>query len=441
MKMRNWFQLIILASLSIIWGCTSQDQVTLRIIGEALPPLEALNELKADYEKEFNIKISVEQYEFETAVEKVTLDLSSSSGIYDIVLQPHMSLGKFVESEFLEPIDKYLENPEFQSENFNPYEDLFPEFWKELSWYNNKCYGFPFTANTMYLWYRKDLLNNDNNKSEFFSKYKYELDIPKNWKQYYDVAEFFTNRENGFYGTALQGRRHPALWYEWLNFAYSFEGGVMKANAGWEYGPIIINSPQTIDATKYYKSLLRHSPPGALEYTWDDVLSDMQKGRIFMCIMWSDATYALEDPNLSDVVGKVGYDMIPEGKIGKTGQIAGWSYLISKFSKHKDEAYRFITWMLEPKNQIRQQNLGGASALKATYKDPDVKKIPYTEAYFNTVSVAKSMSQSVPEASQISDIIQKGLSSILSEEHSVEVGLNHMAAELEVLLNEKENIK
>lgn len=72
--------------------------------------------------------------------------------------------------------------------------------------------------------------------------------------------------------------------------------------------------------------------------------------------------------------------MIPEGKAGRVHQIGGQSYYIPVTSKNPEAAYLFIEWMLQADNQIRQQKLGGASARKSTYEDPEVLKLPWTSA-------------------------------------------------------------
>ncbi len=409
-------------------GCDAGDpDRTLRVIGEAVPPLQALSEISERFESETGIAVEVEQYEFETAVEKATLDLTAGTGHYDVVLQPHLSLGKFVTSGLLTPIDGLV--PDIIKTE--PGISLFQAFWKELSWFDGTVYGYPFTANTMYMAYREDLISDPDAQRRFAERYGYALDVPKTWKAYFDVAEFFTDPENNFYGTSLQGKRHPALWYEWLNFAYSFAGGVFDKKSASAYGPIVLTCPETLEATRFYSSLRKFSPPGTLEYTWDDQLAAMQQGRVFMSIMWSDVMASLEFESSSRVRGKMSYAPIPSGRAGGVSQIAGWSYLIPKTSKNADEALQFITWMLEVQNQVAQQLGGGSSALRQTYSDPAVSALPFTQAFVESVERARHMSDSFPEATRVSDILQRWLSAILSESVSVEEGLLQAAVEID----------
>ena len=185
---------------------------TIRTIGEALPPLEAMAELKSEFEERTGIEVVIEMYEHSEAVNKVMLDLNSRRGRYDFILQPHRELGRFVTNGHLESLEKYLDDPKLRDPSFDPMEQLYQGLWKEISWYENEIYGFPFTALTMYMWYRNDLLNDPEEREGFKAKYGYDLKPATTWEEYSDIAEWFTRPEEGFYGTALQGKRHEALW-------------------------------------------------------------------------------------------------------------------------------------------------------------------------------------------------------------------------------------
>jgi ABC-type glycerol-3-phosphate transport system substrate-binding protein len=280
---------------------------TIRTIGESLPPLEAMEKLKHKFEERTGIKVVIEQYEHSEAVNKVMLDLNSRRGRYDFILQPHRELGRFVANGHLAPIEQFMNDPKLRDPDFKPEEVLYQGLWKEISWYEGKAYGFPFTALTMYLWYRADLLEDPEEQAGFKAKYGYDMQVPATWDQYRDLAEWFTRPDQGFYGTAIQGKRHEALWYEWLNFLYSFGGDMMDAKSGSECGPIIVNSPEAVASLDYYKGLVKYSPSDTLNYFWDDVMVAMQQGKAFEMIMWNDATYAVEDPSQSTVSGKMGF--------------------------------------------------------------------------------------------------------------------------------------
>lgn len=409
---------------------------TIRTIGEALPPLEAMEALKSEFEERTGIEVIIEMYEHSEAVNKVMLDLNSRRGRYDFILQPHRELGRFVANGHVVPFDTFLDNPALRDPDFKPDEVLYDRLWKEISWYDGKVYGFPFTALTMYMWYRDDLLNDPEEQAGFKAKYGYDLKPASNWDEYRDLAEWFTRPDRNFYGTALQGRRHEALWYEWLNFLYSFGGDMLDVSAGSECGPIVVNSPEAVAALEYYKSLMAYSPPDTLNYFWDDVMALMQQGRVFQLIMWNDATYAVaEDDSQSTVVGKMGFGRVPEGGHGPVGQVEGWTYLIPAYSQNQEAAYLFIQWMMEFDQQLKQHLNGGASARPDVYEHPEVQQLSYSQASMDTNEVAIPK-PTIPESPQITDILVRELSSYLSDAKTAQEALDAAALEMHRLLGD-----
>lgn len=409
--------------------------ITIRTIGEALPPLEAMNKMKGEFEKETGIEVVIEMYEHSEAVNKVMLDLNSHRGRYDFILQPHRELGRFVTNGHLTPIDTFMNDPKLRNPDFKPENVLYQGLWKEISWYDGKAYGFPFTALTMFLWYRKDLLDDPKEQAGFKAKYGYDMQVPSNWDQYRDLAEWFTRPEQGFYGTAIQGKRHEALWYEWINFLYSFGGDMMDVKTGSECGPIIVNSPEAVQSLEYYKSLIKYSPSDTLNYFWDDVMVAMQEAKVFELIMWDDATYAVEDPSQSKVAGKMGFDLIPQGKGGKVGQVEGWTYLIPADAKHKEAAFLFIQWMMGYDQQLKQHLNGGASARPDVYATPEVQKITYSKAAMETNAVAIPK-PTIPESPQITEILVLQLSNALTGDKTPKQALDDAAVEMHKLLGD-----
>lgn len=408
--------------------------VTIRTIGEALPPLEAMKQLAPEFEKRTGIKVEIEMYEHSEAVSKVMLDLNSHRGRYDFIIQPHRELGKFVTNAHVEPLESFMANADLRDPEFKPEEQLYQRLWKEISWYDGKVYGFPFTALSMYMWYRSDLLSDEKEKEGFKAKYGYDLAPAKDWKQYRDIAEWFTRPDQRLYGTALQGKRHEALWYEWLNFLYSYGGDMLEAKSGSECGPVIVNSPQAIAATEYYKSLKEFSPPDTLNYFWDDVMALMQQGNVAELIMWNDSTYAVAiDESASTVVGKMGFDIVPQGDGGKVAQVEGWTYLIPTASKNKEAAYLFMQWMMDYEQQLNQHLNGGATARPDVYASDEVQKLPYSKASMESNEVAKPK-PTLPQSAEMTDILVRELSSYLADEKSAKEALDTSAQEISSLL-------
>jgi len=68
-----------------------------------------------------------------------------------------------------------------------------------------KTYGYPSAAKHHVGLISKDLIESATEKQAFRKRYGYELAPPNDWKQYRDLAEFFTRPGEGFYGDSPAG--------------------------------------------------------------------------------------------------------------------------------------------------------------------------------------------------------------------------------------------
>ena len=414
------------------------DAVTLRIEADAVAATAAMEQLTAAFTEETGIQVVVEKFGYADSGKKAAEDLATKAGRYDIVLQNNDALEKFADEGAIYSIEE-LEKLSGKKADFES--DLFSRAWHGLSWYKGVKYGYPVSANTMLVFYRNDLMESALEKAGFRAKYGYDLAPAKDWKEYREEAEYFTRPEQGFYGTLLQGKKFPAVWFEWLNFAFSFGGGVMEKEHAWEYGPIIINSPQTIAATEYYDSLKKFSPPGYTNFTWDDAVGQMRQGHVFECIIWSDALVHVVDPKISTVTGKIGYAPIPEGKAGRVAQIAGASYFVSRYSQHPKEAFQFELWMMGRENQIAQELAGGASARKSVFQDEKVRQLPYAAATAASLEVARNMIDTFPDTPQVSEAVETAVSDVLAGKKTAQASLDWAAAAIHKELGAKAPMK
>jgi multiple sugar transport system substrate-binding protein len=432
--------LLVVAVVAAYSMWRSRQPTTIRLIGEAYAPLDALSKIKGEFERSTGIKVEIVQKDHETVVAEVDQELSSGQVTYDIILEPHRLLGKRVEKGQVQPLDAFLRDPTLHNPAFAPANQLFTGWWREIGWYHGKLYGYPFTNLTMYVCYRKDLMEDPAEKVAFRKAYGRELTPPRSWAEYLDLAKFFNRPTRGMNGTYIQGQQHIALWYEWLNFSYSFGGNILDAKSGSDYGDIVVNSPENLRATEQYLSLLQYSPRETLNYNWDDALAALQQGRVFMGILWHDQAPLLEDRGASKVAGKIGYALIPSATGKPFSQLEGWAYLIPTKSPHPKEAYRFIEWAMSRNVQVEQTLHGGASALRSTYADPRVKKIPYVPTFLASIPIGVPK-PTIPESSEITEIMQRNLSQIVTRRVTPRQGLDAMAVQIQQALHGKAKLR
>jgi multiple sugar transport system substrate-binding protein len=436
------FSSIALLLAAFLQFCRAQNQpVTIRLAGDEwfLSSLTKTKLIEA-FEKQTGIHVEV-LYKNDRAIMS-DLDRGSHDGNaeLDLIVVRHRLLGALVQKGQVRPIDSLLADSTLHDASFVPQQQLFPNWWRELSSYKNNTYGYPFTGLTTFLCYRKDLLQDAGNHRDFRTRYNRELTPPKTWKEYTQLAEFFTRPGKDLYGTYIQGKEGLALWYEWLNFIYSFSGNILDTQHGWDYGDIVVNSPQNVIATEQYRKEIAFSPPDTLKFGWMEAQNSLQQGHVFMGLLWSDQAPFLEDPRVSKVAGKIGYSLIPSNSDKPFSQLEGLIYLITTESKHPREAYKFLEWTMSAQVLDQQQLHGSSSIRKSTYANPSITALPYTSSFLASVPVAKAK-PTIPESAQMTEAMEHRVFEIVSGRFSAQSGLDNLALDLQHILGSKAHLR
>jgi multiple sugar transport system substrate-binding protein len=423
-------------------GCGSSSQpLTIRLAGDEwfLKSLTKTGMIAA-YQQKTGVRVEVLDRNDRRIMDDLNRPATAGAAAYDIVVMRHRLLGALIQKHQVQPIDSLLADPAVHDAAFLPQQQLFANWWRELSWYGDKIYGYPYTGLTAYLCYRKDLLDDPENRRQFKARYHREIAVPANWKEYMQLARFFTRPRDHFYGTFISGKQGLALWYEWLNLVYSFGGDILDTQHGWEYGDIVVNSPRNVAATEQYVKLVALSPPDTLTYGWNEAQAALQQGHAFMGLLWSDQAYLLEDSAASQVAGKIGYSLIPSNTSQRSSQMEGLTYLIPTRSQHPKEAYRFIEWAMSDQVQIPQTLNGSSSIRTSVYEDSRVTEKPYTSVFLASVPVGKEK-PTIPESSQMTEAAERRLSAIVTGKESPQSGLDKLALDLQQILGSKAKLR
>jgi multiple sugar transport system substrate-binding protein len=369
--------------------------VTLHMIGEALPPLDALKQKSVEFTELTGIKVEFEMFAMDEADEKAIADYVAGTGIYDITMTSNSTVSRDAENGWLEPVETFIDNKKITSPNFYIGMDISNLEWLNGNFeYKGKLYGLPFSFHTLIYDWRVDLFEHPEEREKFKAKYGYELPVPAiNMDQLRDLSEFFTRKkgekigdeilDHDVYGITLCGKRHIATVFNFKNVLSAFNGKIIDAPTGFDYGPVVINSEEAIRALIYYKDLYDNfCPPGSDTYTWDEQLAAMQSGLAVQTLLWADACYAIsEDPSQSRVVGKVAYSGMPIAA-RKTTNLNGWALCIPSASKNKEAAWLFLQWTQRKEVQAEIMANGSISLSDSAYQDPKVYKLTYAPSHY-----------------------------------------------------------
>ena len=340
--------------------------------------------------KEFTDKnpdIQIEWVTLEENVlrERVTTDIATNGGQYDIMTIGNYEVPIWAKQGWLLPLEKLGDKYDVN--------DMLPSIRGGLT-VEGKLYAAPFYGESAMIMYRKDLFE------------KAGLKMPENptWEFIGDAARKITDRKADVNGICLRGK---AGWGENMAFitalTNSFGGRWFDENWKPQF-----DQPEWKNSLQFYVDLMKDAgPSGAASNGFNENLTLFQQGK---CGMWIDATVAasfVSNPKDSKVADKVGYALFPtHGELKNHGNwLWSWNLAIPKSSQKAESAEKFIAWATSKNySDLVASKEGWANVPPGTrtslYKNADYEKAaPFaktTLAAMNAADITKPTVKPVP---------------------------------------------
>lgn len=340
--------------------------------------------------KEFTDKnpdIQIEWVTLEENVlrERVTTDIATNGGQYDIMTIGNYEVPIWAKQGWLLPLEKLGDKYDVN--------DMLPSIRGGLT-VEGKLYAAPFYGESAMIMYRKDLFE------------KAGLKMPENptWEFIGDAARKITDRKADINGICLRGK---AGWGENMAFitalTNSFGGRWFDENWKPQF-----DQPEWKNSLQFYVDLMKDAgPSGAASNGFNENLTLFQQGK---CGMWIDATVAasfVSNPKDSTVADKVGYALFPtHGELKNHGNwLWSWNLAIPKSSQKAESAEKFIAWATSKDySELVASKEGWANVPPGTrtslYKNADYEKAaPFaktTLAAMNAADITKPTVKPVP---------------------------------------------
>lgn len=292
--------------------------------------------------------------------DKVTQDIASQAGQYDVATIGAYEVPIWSENGWLHELDSYADDESFDKG------DLLEPIVKSLSGEDGKLYGLPFYGESSFLMYRKDV----------FKKEGLTMPERPTWQQVADLAAKVDGAEPGMKGICLRGLPGWGEMFAPLTTVVNTFGGTWFTK-DWEPQ---VNAPEFKRAVNFYVDLIKkHGEPGAAQAGFTECLNAMSQNKV---AMWYDATSAagsLEDPKSSKAAGKVGYVFAPVEKTKSSGWMWAWAWAMPKTTKKADAAAKFMLWASSKEyEQLVGEKLGWsrvpAGKRTSTYSIPEYEK-------------------------------------------------------------------
>ena len=320
------------------------------------------------WEKKTGGTVKVLRHPFKDLFQCFLQSMTQKEPVYDVILFAPGWAGDFF--PYLDELpDELADDPSF--------DDIHPTYRDRLMKWDGRWIAVTVDGDLFNGYFRRDLFENEKNRTDFKKQFHYKLDIPETWKEYHDIANFFTGRKdvNGtlLYGTSEAFAFGGQQFWDVFSRASAYTNHQDHPGAQFFHPETMtpqINNPGWIRAVTEYVDILKYCPPDAINFDIVQVRKAFISGKTAMALDWGDIAQISADPKESNIVGKVGYFVLPGTRTVWNIKIQDWDKMqrphmapflafggwvagVPKNSKHKAAAWDYIMWYTDPKNSIK----------------------------------------------------------------------------------------
>ena len=319
------------------WRQAEGEQISVAVIPASY--FDNLIAIAPQFEALTGIKVRFEKVPPGQIRQKSLLDLSSKTATYATHAADVMYYPLYVSNKWVEPLDKYLNDPTLTDAAWFNYNDIL-KAWRDADSVDGKPYGIPYDGEVTVQVYRKDLYDAK------------KLKPAETLDEYLQNAATLNDPTNRMYGMALRGFAGAGQnMYIWPSIFREL-GGVWFTG-----GKLQVNSPEAVNALNWYvDGLTKYAPPAVRNWNWPDIADAFSQGTLGAYIDAHSSAAVLNNPEKSKVIGKIGFARWPKGPTGKRcTSIWNWGFPINAAltDKQKKATWLFISWAASAETQAR----------------------------------------------------------------------------------------
>ncbi|WP_202108833.1 extracellular solute-binding protein [Succinivibrio dextrinosolvens] len=376
-------------SVAMIISAGMANAKTELSVWEDIQKSKGIEQAVADFEKEFDVDVKIQEMPYTTQIEKLRLDGPAGIGP-DVMVIPHDQLGAAVVQNLISPLNKL--NKEIYTES-------------SLSAFttNGNVYGAPKVVETIAMFYNKDLI-----KEPF-----------ENLEDYYTYSKEHT--KDGNYGLLA---KFDSTYYVY-GAIKPYGAYVFKRNDSGDYDAtdVGLSNAGAVEGMTYIKKFYKDGlfPTGIIGENGVNAIDSLfteKKAAAVINGPWAVEPYQKAGINF----GVVSLPKLPNGQ-PMSSFMGVKGYVVSTWSKDKELAEKFINYINQPKYAaIRFEKTMEIPPVKEVMNDPKFKENPIASAIAVQASRAEPM-PSIPEMSEVWGPIDAALQLIVTDKQDVKSAL------------------
>jgi len=366
---------------------------TLVVNFPAHPHYDAVRKILPEFTKETGIEVEVDQLPYLKMRERQTLELGQEDGEYDLIAYVVFSKADYVYADQLENLARYFMNPKLSDPSYDE---------------------------TSILGYRKDIFE------------KHGLSVPETYEEMLELACKIPELEPGMGGLSSRAASgHHASHAFLLHLAPL--GGRIFDDA---WNPIV-NNAAGVQAAEALKKIVDCGPEGASSFGFGEALASFLAGDTAMFLDTTIVAGQIDNPEKSNVVGKVGWALHPMGT-RRGSQTGGFGIGIPKNAENKEAAFLLMQWLTSKKGDKLVALAGGNPSRFSTHADAEVNaKFPHMKTFGEALEHADpDWRPIIPVWGKVNADLGTTLSKVLTEDLDIQEALDGVAERTKALMEE-----
>ena len=395
----------------------------------AHPHYDAVMRILPEFTKETGIEVEVDQLPYLKMRERQTLELAQDEGEYDLIAYVVFSKADYVFADQLENLARYFMNPKLADPNYDA-ADLIDGYVENigvaggdkgyLPGKTGSLFGIPYGSETSVLGYRKDIFE------------KHGLDVPETYDEMLELACMIPELEPGMGGLSSRAASGHHASHAFLLHLAPLGGRIFDAS----WNPTM-NSAEGVKAAEALKQIVDCGPEGAASFGFGEALGSFLNGDTAMFLDTTVVAGQIDDPNRSQVVGKVGWAMHPMG-VRRGSQTGGFGIGIPKNAENKEAAFLLMQWLTSKQGDKLVALSGGNPSRFSTHADAEVNaKFPHMATFGEALQHADpDWRPIIPVWGKINADLGTTLSKVLTEDLDIQEALDGVAMRTKAVMEE-----
>ncbi len=324
--------LSMVASTAIAGSALAQDERSINVAIVGNPQMQDIASLTPElFTAETGINVNYVILEEQTLREIVTRDVGAGGEQFDVVMIGMFEAPQFGRNGWLVDLNEFAEGDEEYM-----LDDIIPAVRNGLS-YEGGLYAAPFYAESSYVMYRKDVLDEAG------------IEMPREptWDEVAEIARTIDSDEMS--GICLRGK--PG----WGDLGGPLGTVINTFGATWwlagendTIGESQVDQPEFAEAVNFWVDLLADAgQEDAANASYNECTQQMLNSN---SAMWYDATVAAANLEADDspIKGKLGYALAPTKLTDSAGWLWAWALAIPENAPDKETAWEYISWATGP---------------------------------------------------------------------------------------------